>query len=290
MSNPIPESELIINPDGSIYHLKLKPGQVADIVITVGDPNRVGKISARFDSIELEVEHREFVTHTGWLHGKRISVISTGMGTDNVEIFMTELDALFNVDFNTRKPNSNHKRLNIIRIGTSGSMQSSLPEGSLLASAMAVGLDTLMAFYAIPQTTLESQMAYHVQKCLALPFLPYCVTGSQKLLAIIGKGVSSGITVTCPGFFGPQGREVRLKPRISSIFSLLGEHPFQEHSFTNFEMETAGYYAMGSMLGHDVLSMNAIVANRISGNFASAPELIIDQLIDSVLEKISAIS
>ena len=290
MPNPIPESELIINPDGSIYHLKLKPGQVADTVITVGDPNRVGKISSRFDSIEFQVEHREFVTHTGWHQGKRISVISTGMGTDNVEIFMTELDALFNVDFKTRKPKSTHKRLSIVRIGTSGSMQSNLPEGSMLASSMAVGLDTLMAFYTIPQTALESQIANHVKKSLDLPFLPYCVTGSEKLLARIGEGIPSGITVTCPGFFGPQGREVRLKPRIPFIFSLLEAHPFHEHAFTNFEMETAGYYAMGKMLGHDVLSMNAIVANRISGNFASSPGLIIDKLINSVLEKISFIS
>lgn len=286
MPNPIPESELIINPDGSIYHLRLKPEQVAETVITVGDPNRVSKVSSRFDRLELQTAHREFVSHTGWYKGKRISVISTGMGTDNIEIFMTELDALFNVDFKSRQPKPSHKRINIVRIGTSGSMQSDLPEGSLLASTMAVGLDTLMAFYDIPQTVLESQISNHVQKCLDLPFLPYCVAGSEKLLAKIGEDLPSGITVTCPGFFGPQGREVRLKPRIPKIFNLLRDNPFQKHAFTNFEMETAGYYAMGKMLGHEVLSMNAIVANRISGNFSSSPDRIIDQLITTVLEKI----
>lgn len=286
MHSPIPESELIINPDGSIYHLRLKPGQVADTIITVGDPNRVERISSHFEKIELQVAHREFVTHTGWYKGKRISVISTGMGTDNVEIFMTELDALFNVDFKSRLPNSKHKRLNIVRIGTSGSMQSTLPEGSILASSKAVGLDTLMAFYTIPQTALESKIAEHVQKCLSLPFMPYCVSGSENLLKKIGEGLPSGITVTCPGFFGPQGREVRLKPRIPDIFDLLGTQPFQNEPFTNFEMETAGYYAMGKMLGHEVLSMNALVANRISGKFSADPSGVVDKLIVSVLEKI----
>ncbi|WP_339904464.1 nucleoside phosphorylase [uncultured Cyclobacterium sp.] len=286
MLSPIPESELIINPDGSIYHLRLKPGQVADTIITVGDPNRVAKVSSHFDRMELQVTHREFITHTGWYKDKRISVISTGMGTDNVEIFMTELDALFNVDFNSRLPKPTHKSLNIVRIGTSGSMQSTLPEGSILASSKAVGLDTLMAFYSIPQTDLERQIAEQVQIRLDLPFRPYCVSGSEMLLKKIGKDLPSGITVTCPGFFGPQGREVRLKPRIPNLFDLLGAQPFQNEPFTNFEMETAGYYAMGKMLGHEVLSMNAIVANRISGKFSADPSGVVDKLIASVLEKI----
>ena len=286
MPNPMVESELIINPDGSIYHLQLKPGQVADTIITVGDPDRVARVSAHFDTIELQVQHREFTTHTGWYKGKRISAMSTGMGTDNVEIFMTELDALFNVDLTTRLPKPNPKQLRIVRIGTSGSMQSSLPEGSILVSSMAVGLDTLMAFYSIPQTDQEGQIAEHVKKCLDLPFLPYCVAGSAKLLAQLGEGLSSGITVTCPGFFGPQGREVRLKPRIPAIFNQLGEYPFEGQAFTNFEMETAGYYAMAKMLGHEVLSMNAIVANRISGKISDSPGLIIENLIKRVLERI----
>jgi uridine phosphorylase len=286
MTNPIPESELILNPDGSIYHLCLKPGQVADTIITAGDPDRVTLISAHFDTIELRAQHREFITHTGWYKGKRISAMSTGMGTDNVEIFMTELDALFNMDFTTRQPKPNPKRLRIVRIGTSGSMQKSLPEGSILVSSLAVGMDTLMAFYSIPQTALESELAEHVKQCLDLPFLPYCVAGSAKLMDKLGEGLSSGITVTCPGFFGPQGREVRLKPRIPTIFHQLGEHPFEKYAFTNFEMETSGYYAMARMLGHEVLSMNAIVANRISGKIFRSPGLIIDNLIKRVLERI----
>ena len=286
MPNPIPESELIINPDGSIYHLHLKPGQVADTIITAGDPDRVTLISSHFDSIELKVQHREFITHTGWLRGKRISAMSTGMGTDNIEIFMTELDALFNVDFITRLPKPDPKQLQIVRVGTSGSMQTSLPEDSILVSSMAVGLDPLVAFYTIPQTALEAQLAKHVKQCLDLPFLPYCVAGSAKLMDKLGKGFYSGITVTCPGFFGPQGREVRLKPRIPAIFSQLGEHPFEKFAFTNFEMETAGYYAMAKMLGHEVISMNAIVANRISGRISKSPGLIVENLIKKVLERI----
>ena len=286
MSNRIPESELIINADGSIYHLNLKPEHLASTVIAVGDPDRVKKVSQHFDSIEFEISKREFVTHTGYYKGKRITAISTGMGTDNIEIFMTELDALVNIDFSTRLPKEKNTSLEIIRIGTSGSMQREIPAGSLLASAYGIGLDTLMAFYHTEYTALEQKVGEIIQKELQLSFTPYCIEGSKKLLKKVGQGLLIGNTVTCPGFFGPQGREVRLKPAIPDIIQKLGSIAVDNFQLTNFEMETAGYYAMGRLLGHEVMSLNAIVANRITQEFADNAYEIVDRLILHTLEKL----
>lgn len=287
MSKRIPESELIINPDGSIYHLNLKPEHLASTVIAVGDPERVAKISKYFDSIEFEITKREFVTHTGYYQGKRITVISTGMGTDNIEIFMTELDALVNVDLETRLPKETHTSLDIIRIGTSGSMRQEIPAGSMLASAYGIGLDTLMAFYTTHYTELEEKVGKAIQESLNISFLPYCIQGSGRLLEKLGEGMVIGNTATCPGFFGPQGREVRLKPAIPDIIEKLGAINVDGFQMTNFEMETAGYYAMGRLLGHEVLSLNAIVANRVTQEFASNSYQIVDELIQHTLKKLA---
>ena len=287
MSKRIPESELIINPDGSIYHLNLKPENLASTVITVGDPDRVQKVSKYFDEIEFSMSKREFVTHTGRYKGSRITVMSTGMGTDNIEIFMTELDALVNVDLQTRMPKEKHTSLNIIRVGTSGSMQRSIPAGSMLASAFGIGLDTLMTFYKTEFSDTEEKVGLEIQKSLGLSFTPYCIQGSKKLLDLLGKGLIVGNTVTCPGFFGPQGREVRLKPAIPDIIEKLGRVNVDGFQLTNFEMETAGYYAMGRLLGHEVLSLNAIVANRITQEFASNANEIVDNLIQHALKKLA---
>lgn len=285
MAKPLPESEFILNADGSLYHLNLLPGQVAETVIAVGDPERVGKISRHFDSLEVQVQKREFVTHTGTYKGKRLSVISTGMGTDNVEIFMTELDALFNVDFRTRLPKETATRLTIVRLGTSGSMLPTLPEDSILASSYGLGLDTLMTFYTLPQHPEERIVSQHTKERLDLPFLPYCVKGSEELLARFGD-LPQGITVTCPGFYGPQGRHIRLAPGIPDILSKLSSIRVEAGVFSNFEMETAGYYAMGRLLGHDMLSLNAIVGNRITKRFSKNPKALIESLISLALEKI----
>ncbi|MGY6741986.1 MAG: nucleoside phosphorylase [Cecembia sp.] len=287
MSKRIPESELIINSDGSIYHLNLKPEHLASTVIAVGDPDRVEKVSKHFDSIEFEISKREFVTHTGYYKGKRLTAISTGMGTDNIEIFMTELDALVNVDFQTRLPKETHTSLDIIRIGTSGSMQKEIPAGSLLASAYGVGLDTLMAFYQTNYSPWEEKIGAIIQKELNLSFTPYCIQGSKKLLTKVGEGLFIGNTVTCPGFFGPQGREVRIKPAIPDIIEKLGNIQVDDFRLTNFEMETSGYYAMGRLLGHEVMSLNAIIANRITHEFANNAYEIVDQLIIQTLENLS---
>ncbi len=287
MSKRIPESELIINPDGSIYHLNLKPEHLASTVITVGDPDRVEKVSKYFDEIEFTMSKREFVTHTGSFKGKRITVMSTGMGTDNIEIFMTELDALVNVDLKTRLPKKDHTTLNVIRIGTSGSMQKSIPAGSILASAFGIGLDTLMTFYKAEYSDLEKEVGVQIQKSLGLPFIPYCIQGSEKLLDLLREGLLVGNTVTCPGFFGPQGREVRVSPAIPDIIERLSEVDVDGFRLTNFEMETAGYYAMGRLLGHEVMSLNAIVANRITHEFADNAHEIVDNLIQHTLKKLA---
>ncbi|MFN3803216.1 nucleoside phosphorylase [Belliella pelovolcani] len=287
MSKRIPESELIINSDGSIYHLNLKPEHLASTIIAVGDPDRVEKVSQYFDTIEFKMSKREFVTHTGTYKGKRITAISTGMGTDNIEIFMTELDALVNIDLETRMPKESHTSLNIIRVGTSGSMQADIPAGSMLASRYGVGLDTLMAYYTTDYTDLEANVAKAIQKKLGVSFLPYCIEGSKVLLKRLGNGLLIGNTATCPGFFAPQGREVRLKPAIPDIIERLSTISVGDFKMTNFEMETAGYYAMGRLLGHEVLSLNAIVANRITHEFAKDSYAIVDQLIKHTLDKIA---
>lgn len=289
MGKRIPESELIINPDGSIYHLNLKPEHLASNIVAVGDPDRVPMVSSFFDSIEFRIAKREFVTHTGFYKGRRLSVISTGMGTDNVEIFMTELDALVNVDLEQRTVKKNHTSLNIVRVGTSGSMQEDIPAGSLLASQFGVGLDSLMTFYQTDFTELESRIAQEIQQTLSLHYRPYCVRGSEKLLHALGKGLLVGNTVTCPGFFGPQGREVRIKPAIPDLIRRLGKVDVEGQRLTNFEMETAGYYAMGRLLGHEVLSLNAIVANRIKGEFAKDLHGLMEKLIQHTLNEMAGI-
>ncbi|HLT07512.1 MAG TPA: nucleoside phosphorylase [Cyclobacteriaceae bacterium] len=286
MDNFIPDSELIINPDGSIYHLNLKPEHLASSIIAVGDPERVAAVSRHFDKMELMISRREFVTHTGWYKGKRLSVISTGMGTDNIEIFMNELDALVNVDLQTRRPKPNHTSLNIVRVGTSGSMQPSIPAGSLLASVYGVGLDSLMQFYPGTYSVDEIAIGEAVQHALSLPYRPYCVRGSEKLMERVGQGLIYGNTVTCPGFFGPQGRMVRIKPAIPDIIERLSQVRVKNMVLTNFEMETAGYYTMGRLLGHEVISLNAIVANRITREFATDPGQIIERLILHTLNAI----
>ncbi|WP_114748173.1 nucleoside phosphorylase [Pleomorphovibrio marinus] len=286
MSNRIAESELLINTDGRIYHLGLRPGDVADKIITVGDPDRVEKISKHFDRIVLKQRHREYVTHTGIFQGKELSVMSTGMGTDNVEIFLNELDALFNVDFNTRKPKERFLKLEIVRVGTSGSLQEEIPVDGLLASTSALGLDTLMNFYSFPQLAGEQAFASMVMEKLGLGFTPYLAHASPELLHRLGSSLLSGITVTCPGFFAPQGRQVRLEPRLPLLLDQLSSMSFDGKKMTNFEMETAGYYSLGKLLGHEVLSLNVLVVNRKKGNFSENPDLAMDKLIQHVLEKI----
>jgi len=282
VSQRIPESELILNADGSVYHLHLKPENLASFVFTVGDPDRVPLVSQYFDEIEFQTRKREFVTHTGRIDGERVTVMSTGMGTDNIEIFMTELDALVNIDLEARTLKPTHRSLQIVRIGTSGAMQSDIPVGSLLASSKAVGMDTLMQFY--PMLNSSQVWGEAIRQKLKLGFTPYQAEASSKLLSRLGPEFLKGITLTCPGFYAPQGRTVKLKPTIDQMLDRLAAMEIEGERLTNFEMETAGYYAMGALLGHQVLSLNAIVANRKLKEFDKEAEKTVDSLIRAALK------
>ncbi|MDN5200621.1 nucleoside phosphorylase [Fulvivirgaceae bacterium BMA10] len=282
----IPESELILNKDGSVYHLNLKPEHLTDTIITVGDPGRVYNVSSHFDKIEFEMNKREFITHIGTYKGKKLMVVSTGMGTDNIEIVLTELDALANIDLKKREINGQKRSLEIIRIGTSGSLQEDLQLGSHLVSDYAIGLDTLMSFYKLPLTEFESTISNEIHDKIKLPFEPYCVKGSEDLKRRLAFDMVEGNTVTCPGFYAPQGRMLRVEPRFKDLLKDLNYFHYDNFWLTNFEMETAGYYALGRLLGHEVISLNAIIANRIKNKFSNDPQKVIDSLIQKVLDRI----
>lgn len=288
----IPDSELIFNADGSIYHLNLQPDHISDTIITVGDPERVALVSQHFDSIETRIHKREFVTHVGYYRGKRLTVVSTGIGTDNIDILLNELDALVNIDFVTREPRAHEERINlrIIRVGTSGSLQADIPVGSHLVTEHGVGLDSLMQFYPLVETGLEVEVATGVQQAVGLDYRPYCVRGSDLLREQLGAGMIVGNTLTCPGFYAPQGRVLRIDLRRADFIEQLQNFRYHsaegEFRLTNFEMETAGYYALGRLLGHEVVSLNAIVANRATGEFATNSEAVINDLIAKTLERL----
>lgn len=277
----IPESELILHPDGSVFHLRLLPEQLGNIVFTVGDPDRVPTVSRHLDQIDFKLHNREFITHTGWKNGHHVSVISTGMGTDNIEILMTELDALVNVDLQTRQVKDKKSSLQIIRIGTSGSLQEDIPTGTLLASEIALGMDTLMAYY--PELSGPQNFGQAIQAELGLSFRPYQAAASTKLLGMLDASIPRGITLTCPGFYAPQGREVRLKPRFEQLIERLAALRVQGRYLTNFEMETAGYYALGELLGHHCISLNAILVNRPLKKFDGDGEKTVERAIQTAL-------
>lgn len=287
---PIPSSELIINPDGTIYHLNIRPDQIADTIITVGDPDRVEHVSKHFDRVDTIVAKREFVTHTGELNGQRISVISTGIGTDNIDIVFNELDALVNIDFETRLPKGEKKSLKIIRIGTSGCLQKEVPVDSFLISSFGLGMDGLLNYYHYENDAEEKELleAVLTQPNLAgrFPIAPYLIRGSASLAEKIGFDFLKGITLTCTGFYGPQGRELMLKSKVNELIPRFADFQHGAHRITNFEMETAGIYGMSKLLGHEALSCNALLANRITGEFSQQPKEIVKKLIETVLERL----
>jgi len=283
---PISETDLILNPDGSVYHLNLLPKHISDTIITVGDPSRVYMVSQFFDEVEFEMNKREFITHVGKFNNKRITVISTGIGTDNIEIFFTELDALVNIDLKTREPKQRKRKLKIIRIGTSGALQEDIPVGSHLVSDYAVGLDNLMNFYDFTMDDFEAGVAHDLHRKTGLSFLPYVVRGSNLLREQIGFDMMQGNTVTCPGFYAPQARQLRLPLRFPKLQEDLNYYHKGEFWLSNFEMETSGYYAMARLLGHEALSVSAIVANRIKNKFSKNPNKIVESLIQKVLERV----
>lgn len=283
----IPDSELILNADGSIYHLNLLPEDLADTIIFVGDPDRVGLVSQYFDVVNIKKGKREFITHTGVLRGKRLSVISTGIGTDNIDIVLNEIDALVNVDFETKTLKETLRAVDIIRIGTSGSIQRDLPIGTILASEYAIGFDALMQFYVKPYslTELEIKEAIEVQ-FPSLSFKPYVGRASEKLLNKLATDLPKGVTMTAPGFYGPQGRCVRSHNVYPNLIEMASSFNCQGRVITNLEMETAGIYALANMFGHHALSINAILASRVSDEFSDNPSAVIDQAIRFVLDRL----
>ena len=289
----IPESELVLNGDGSVYHINLKPEHIADNVIVVGDQERVKKISRHFQKTEFKISHREFITHTGFYNGKRITVLSTGIGPDNIDIVLNELDAAVNIDLTKRKIKEKKKSLNIIRIGTSGALQKDIPVDSFVVSRYGLGIDGLMNFYEFrhsgEEKEIEKTFIKHTNWNLRLS-KPYAVMGSEKLIHKIGKGMVEGITVTAPGFYGPQGRILRINPVMKNINEKLTSFSYHKNlalRITNFEMETSALYGLGRALGHNCCTVCAIIANRIIKQYSKNSQKSIDLLIETVLERIS---
>src|SRR5215831_7630684 len=286
----IAESELIINDRGAIYHLDVRPDELGTTVITVGDPFRVSAVSQYLDAVEHRSHHREFVTHTGRLGKKRISVVSTGIGTDNIDIVLQELDALVNIDFDSRTIKPQLTQLDIIRIGTSGSLQSDVPIDQYVASSHGLGIDNLLNFYRHDQNDEEKQLLHsfitQTQLHNSISF-PYLSGASPSLLKHFVNGFHHGITVTCPGFYGPQGRVLRLGLSNPDLVDRLTDFSFGQHRITNFEMETSAIYGLGKLLGHHCLSLSAIVANRVTKEFSSDVPNVIDKLIRKTLDQIS---
>jgi uridine phosphorylase len=284
-------SEFILNKDGSVYHLNLLPEQLATTVITVGDPDRVAHVTKHFDTIEHVVHKREFHTQTGTYKGKRISVISTGIGTDNIDIVLNELDALVNIDFETRTIKKELTSLDIIRIGTSGSIQKEITIDSFLVSETAIGFDSLLHFYK-SQDVQELKFSKYLQAHLILPRengIPYVVNADAKLLSYFDKDYFKGTTVTNCGFYGPQGRVLRLRLNNPNLNERMASFKYMDKTITNLEMETAGIYGLSKLLGHRAVSLNAIVANRATGEFSADSTGTVDKLILDALQKIAAI-
>jgi purine or other phosphorylase family 1 len=287
----IKESELILNPDGSIYHLNLRPEQVADTIILVGDPNRVPRVSAYFDTIEFKTQKREFCTHTGTYKGKRLTALSTGIGPDNIDIVINELDALFNIDLHTRKPKEQLTSLNIVRFGTSGSLQADIPVDSFVLSSHGLGMDNMLHAYKdapnVREIAMEEAFMAHTQwnTDKGRPYIVGCgETLKQRLLT---DKVFEGITGTAPGFYGPQGRMLRLPVQDPTLNDKLHSFNYKGYRMTNLEMETSAIYGLSKLLGHQAVSLNAIIANRAAGTFTKDTKKVVENLIVYGLEQLA---
>jgi len=280
------ESELILNPDGSIYHLNILPEDISDTIFLVGDPDRVEEVSRYFDKIEVKKQKREFVTHTGYVGNKRLTCISTGIGTDNIDIVLTEIDALVNMDLKTRQVKEKLTALNFIRIGTCGSLQHDIPVDTFLASEYGVGLDGLLGFYNFEVSEEDQQFLEPIIPIVRnLGVHPVIVKASDTLLNTVAKDICKGVTLTNCGFYGPQGRTVRIAPKDKKYIDELSAITLPgNRKLTNMEMETSAIYGMSKLLGHHALSLNAILANRVDGTFSKDPHGATDKLIRYVLD------
>ena len=288
---PLAPSELIIDNNERIYHLDLHPDEIADDIILVGDQERVPIISKYFDEIEVKRAKREFITHTGIINNKRLTVISTGIGCDNIDIVLNELDALANIDFKKRITKKETKSLNIVRVGTSGALQVNIPVDSFVVSRYGLGFDGLMGFYntEFENDEIELQKAFIKQ----IPWskdtnTPYFVKGSDQLIRKIGFDMEKGITATANGFYGPQGRSLRLSAKIPDLNRSLKEFSFKENKIINFEMETSALYGLSSLLGHNSCTICAVIANRFLGTYSKDYKKTVEELIRIILERISS--
>ena len=286
---PIKNSELILNPDGSIYHLNLKPENISNTIIFVGDQDRVEKVTKHFDTIEFETQKREFKTQTGTYKGKRITVISTGIGPDNIDIVLNELDALVNIDLVTRKPKETLTSLDIIRIGTSGSLQKDIPVDSVLLSAYALDINGMLHAYQI-QSISDSKIEnafMHQTNWSPLKARPIVIKNSEALeKRFKSEQTYTGLTATAGGFYGPQGRVLRLPLQDANLNNKIDSFSFDGISVTNLEMETSAIYGLSKLLGHNAVSLNAIIANRANGTFSENPKKIVENLIIYTLDRI----
>jgi uridine phosphorylase len=280
------ESELVLNDDGSIYHLHLLPQDIAETILLVGDQDRVPEVSKYFDSIEIKKNKREFYTHTGFIGKKRISVISTGIGTDNIDIVINELDALANIDLQKREEKKEKKSLKFIRIGTSGSLQKSIEVDSIVASSHGLGLDGTLNFYPMQFNDHELELQAKIATQLDLSFVNSYITQSPGNILSFFPELTKGITATCCGFYAPQGRVLRAGLKVPNLIERLSTVEINGLCITNFEMETAAIYGLAKLLGHEAISVNAIVANRITHQFSKQPHKTIDQTILRVLDAV----
>jgi uridine phosphorylase len=286
----IAESEMILNARGAIYHLDLKPEEIGNTVFLVGDPDRVKEVSKHFDKIEHKVQYREFITHTGHIGKKRLTVLSTGIGTDNVDIAINELDALVNIDFASRQIKRSTTSLNLIRIGTCGALQPEIPVDNFIASTHGLGIDNLLNFYRLEQNDEEKQLLHSFVTSTQMHSqigYPYIAGASASLIKNFVKDFYQGITITCPGFYGPQGRILRLGISNPELINRLTQFRFGQHRITNFEMETSAIYGLSRLLGHNCLSLNAVIANRVRKEFSKDGKAAVENLIVKVLEIVS---
>jgi uridine phosphorylase len=285
------DTELIVTPEHRLYHINVTGDDIADDVILVGDPDRVAKISARFDTVDFKTQHREIVTHTGMLNGKRLTVMSTGMGIGCIDIVLTELDAAANIDLVNRELLPNHRTLNIVRLGTCGALQADIPVDGLVASSHAIGMDGLLNFYdnfhSVNEDDLSQSFIEHMQWPDNMPY-PYAVQGSEALLQKFADSATVGITATASGFYGPQGRNLRIQPAIADINERLTAFDYNGQRILNFEMETSAMYGMAAMLGHNHLTVCTIIANRLTKQFTSDLDKSTGHLIDTALERLTA--
>ncbi len=280
------ENDLILNRDGSIFHLNLKPGKISENIILVGDPGHVHRVSKFFEDVTYEMNQREFITHTGIYKKKKITVLSTGMGTENLETALIEIDAITNIDLKKRVEKKDFKQLNFIRIGTSSSIQSDLPVGSQHINNLAIGMGSLMDFYPLEQSEFETDICKKLQEALNISFLPYCVSADEGLKNQIAHDMIEGNVMTSPGFYAPQGRLTRIPAKYNNFIDKLLYFHFDDFWFTNLDMETAALYGMSRLLGHRAISINAIISNSIDNKLLKEPNKVVDDIIKKVLDRI----